>query len=655
MPKPVYKTLFSPIDIGRVRVKNRVVMTGFPLIVAEDTSRPGVVHDKYIDFWEARAKGGAGLIVLPDTFPDRNLRIQSHPCIGGDEFNPGLGALTEAVHTWGAKIAPDLMFPGISMGEWHPVFPFGHEWSPLSTNPLNYDPRVQSGAETSVERMRECLNLYVEAAQRAKVVGFDFIHLAGQFGFFIGQYLSPATNHRTDKYGGSFENRLRYPLEIIRAIKDKIGDDLPMIFRMSADEFCDGGLTIDDTTEIARRLEAEGVDALNVTVGLLMSPDPMQRTKIMPPTGSAQGEFVPLAARIKKAVRIPVTIVGRITKPDFAERTLVEDQADMIGMARQLVADAEWPLKAFEGRPEDIAPCIGCNDCHERFFTNLSTRCSVNATVGREREFRITPAHKALKVMVIGGGPAGMEFARIASLRGHKVSLYEKESTLGGQLNLASIPPHKEDLKDLWQYLVHQVKTTPVSVRTDSTVTLETVRKANPDLVVLATGGKPRKLDLPGRGTLKTVSAWEVLKGAVVGKRVVIVGGGMVGCETAEYLMEKGKNVTVIEMLPEIASDVARHTTRVLLLERFKKSTIKVLVNAKALALSKSGLEVNVKGKKIIVAADTFVVATGTDSDDSLAANIPAGPWKAIRIGDCNRPARLIDAINQASYIARLI
>jgi len=642
--------LFEPIKVGAIELKNRIVMTGFAMTSAEDTTKAGVVHQKYIDYFEERAKGGVGLIILPDTCVDRDLRFQAHPCIGGDEFNPGLSSLTEAVHMWGAKIAPDLWHNGYRFDtDWQTHGPYGKDWRPLSSSPLSFQGRVSR--EMNTEEIKAVEELFADAAARAKATGFDAIQLAGHFGFLIAQFLSPRFNKRTDIYGGNLENRMRFALEIIAGIKDKIGNALPIIFRLSADDLIEEGITIEDSKTIAKKLEDAGVDCLNIIAGLDL-PDKLHLHIF--PMGSPQGPFVDLGARIKEVVGIPVITAGRITEPLFAERILQDGRTDMVGMARQLVSDPEWPVKAAEGRFSDIAPCIGCNVCLQNLFARTISRCSVNAALGREREYRIVRAVKPLKVLVVGSGPAGMEAARIAALRGHMVSLYEKEGTLGGQLILSSQPPYKDEVRKFGEYLIHQVEEVGMEIKLGIEVTPETVEDVAPDVVIVATGVLPLVPEIPGIDGRNVVTAWDVLAGKEVGKEVVVAGGGMVGCETAEYLIHRGKKVSIVEMLPEIALDVEM-TNRSALLERFSRYEFNIMVNSKAEEVTEKGLVITQMGEKKVVEADNVILAMGAVPNDTLTKKLRNRIHHLYPIGDCVKPSRIVDAINQASYIGRQI
>ena len=646
--------LFEPIKVGPMELKNRIVMTGIAITSTEDTSKLGVLHDKYVEYFEERARGGVGLIIFPDTCVDRNLRFQSHPCIGGDEFNPGLSSVTEVVHMWGAKIAPDLWYSDAIYRQdiyWHPPFPYGSDWRPLSTSPLSFKRRVAT--ELNIDEIQEVEELFADAALRARLTGFDAIHLAGHFGFFINQFMSPFFNKRTDIYGGNLENRMRLPIEIIDRIKDKVGDTLPIIFRLSADEFTKGGLTIKDTKIIAKKLQDAGVDILNIIAGLGFHPDQFYQN--IPVMGSPQGPFVDLAAQIKEVVDIPVIVAGRITAPLFAEKILEDGKADMVGMARQLVADPEWPVKVAEGRLLDIIPCIGCNVCLERLIDKTISRCSVNAALGREKEFRIVQAVKPLKVFVVGGGPAGMEAARVAALKGHRVSLYEKEGMLGGQLILSSKPPYKDEIKQFREYLIRQVEQAGVEVKLGVEVTPETIKDAAPDVVIVATGALPLVPEIPGIDGRNVVTAWDVLAGKEVEERVVIVGGGMVGCQTAEYLIHKGKKVSIVEMLPEIASDVEKFTVRTVLLKRLAGYGLNIFVNSTVEAVNEEGLVITQLGEKKVVEADNVILAIGAVPNDMLTKKLRNSIRNLYVIGDCSGPNKIMHAINQASYVARQI
>jgi len=647
--------LFEPIKIGTMTLKNRIVMTPFPIKSVEDTSKTGVITERYIDFLEERARGGVGLIILPDTCIDRNLRFQSHPCIGGDEFNTGLSALTEAVHMWGAKIAPDLWHRGYYPGDdWHPAFPHGSDWRPLSTSPMSY--KGWPSVDMDTAQIQEVQELFVNGALRAKLTGFDAIHLAGHFGFLIGQFLSPAFNKRTDKYGGSLENRLRFAVEIVRKIKGKIGASLPIIFRLSADEHIAGGLGITEAKIISQKLAEAGVDTLNITAGLC-PPDRLtgKRYIIIPPMGTPPGPFAELAAQIKQVVGIPVICGGRITEPLFAENLLDDGKADMVGMARQLAADPEWPLKAAEDRLADIVPCTGCNVCLQRLAENKVSRCSVNAALGRERDFRIVPAVKPFKVVVVGGGPAGLETARVAALRGHTVSLYEKTGALGGQLNLSEKSPYKGEIGKFREYLAYQAVKAGVDINFGNEVTPETVKDIAPDVVIVATGALPSIPEIPGIDGPNVITAWEVLAGRDVGDTVAIAGGGMTGCETAEFLVHQGKKVAIVEMLPEIASDVEQYTIRPTMLERFAGYELNIYTDSLVVAVNRQGLLITRSGEEKLVAADSVVIAMGSVPNDTLISQLSGNGYQLYTIGDCVRPGRIEDAINQASYIGRQI
>jgi len=370
--------------------------------------------------------------------------------------------------------------------------------------------------------------------------------------------------------------------------------------------------------------------------------------------GQPQGPFVELGAQIKKVVDIPVIIAGRITDPAFAEMVIEEGKADLVGMARQLHADPEWANKVSEGRFQEIVPCIGCNVCLQSLLQRRVSRCSVNVAVGREHDMNILPAVSQLRVTIIGGGPAGMETAHIAALRGHRVSLYEKNSALGGQLRLASRLPHKDELGWYLAYLIGQVERYDIDLHLGVEATPNLVEESDPDILILATGANPFIPGIDGIDRPNVMTAWDVLDGKETGDDIIIAGGGLVGCEVAGYLIERGKKVTLVEVLPEIALDV-EITNRLALLERFESYPMDILVNSRAAAIAEHGLIIEQDGKRQQISGDSIVLAMGSVPDDSLKLKLRKLKKPIFTIGDCVQPGRIVDAINQASYIARKI
>ncbi|MBW1913052.1 MAG: FAD-dependent oxidoreductase, partial [Deltaproteobacteria bacterium] len=403
------------------------------------------------------------------------------------------------------------------------------------------------------------------AAFRLKRAGFDMTMLHGGHGWLLAQFLSPFSNKRTDAYGGSLENRARFPLKVIERIREQCGPSFAIDYRMSGDELVHGGLTREEAVQFAKLIE-DKVDCIHVSAGMMAEPATIPY--FHPPTYLPHGPNVHLAENIRNAVNIPVTCVGAITDPEMAERILIEGKADLVAMARALIADPELPSKSYNGKRKEIIPCTRCLDCLGRVAVFLPIRCAVNPVVGRETECgEIRLAIQKRKVLIVGGGPAGMEAGIVAALRGHQVTLYEKEEQLGGNLALAAIPPFKEDMKRFLDYLVGRVNELPIDVKAATEATAETVKAESPDVIVVAAGAVPLIPDIPGANSPNTVWSGDILAGKVQpGEDIIVAGGGLVGCEIALFLAQQGKKVSIIEMLDEVATDF-NMVSRTLLLE----------------------------------------------------------------------------------------
>jgi NADPH-dependent 2,4-dienoyl-CoA reductase/sulfur reductase-like enzyme len=467
--------------------------------------------------------------------------------------------------------------------------------------------------------------------------------------------MSPYTNKREDEYGGDFEGRMKFPVGIIEGVRMVVGPDFPIIFRMSADEYVEGGLTLEDNKLIARRLEAAGVDAINVSAGIYESPPWYSR--IFPTAGMPMGCNVPLAQEIKKVVKIPIIVAGKLGDPVLAEKVLKEGKADLIAMGRPLLADPELPKKAYEGRLEDIRPCIYCNEaCIGNISRFWRISCVVNPALGREREYAIEPAKRKKRVLVVGGGPAGMEASRVASLRGHKVTLYEKAKILGGQLRAASAPQSKKPIGDLAEYLENQIGKLGVKVELGVKATPALIKRLKPDAVILATGAIPVLPNIPGAQANKVATAVDILLGRKkAGEKVAIIGGGEVGGELAWFLAEKGKKVTIIEMLGGVAMDMNMFS-RFYLMDKLAELGVDMLLNTTAQEITDKGVvAVDMEGNKQVIEADTVILATGFRPDNELEDKLKGAISEVYTIGDCVKPGKIWGAIDSASRIARLI
>jgi len=641
------KFLFTPIKMGTMRVKNRIVM---PPMTTNFASETGAVTERLVNYYSERARGDVGLIIVEATCIDSpvgKLDDALQLCVDHDKFMAGLNDLSEAVHEYDVKVSLQLHHAG---RETNLIATEGRQ--PVSASEVYCSSTGVKPRALAISEIEEIVEKYAQAARRAKIAGFDAVEMHAAHGYLIEQFLSPATNKRTDRYGGDLNERMRFALEVLERTRELVGEDFPIMFRLSADEYLKGGLKLDDTKIIAKRLEEAGVDCLDISASTYDSP---QRVHSTQPMAIPRGFMVHLAKGVKEAVGIPVITVGRINDPTLAEEIIRDGKADLVAMGRALFADPYLPRKAAEGRLSDINMCIACMRCTEHTGVGLRPKCAVNANLGREKEYQILPVRNPKRVLVIGGGPAGMEAARVAALRGHKVILYEKDR-LGGQLNLAAVPPHKEEVENLTKYLVNQIKKLEMEIRLNEEASAETIEKVKPDIVIVATGAEPLIPRIPGTDQENVVTAWDVLRGkAKVGEDVIVAGGGLVGCETAEYLAEMGRNVKIVEMLDDIGVDIEANTKSLLKL-RFAKLPIEVFTKTKVDEIAENGVTVtDHKGEKHLLRADTMVLALGSVPNRRVAEDLKDKCNKFYLIGDCVKSRKILEAIHEGSRVARRI
>jgi len=626
--------LWEPFRIGRMELKNRVVM---PPMVTRYASDDSFITERSKNYYEARARGGAGLIIVEATYVHRNgWAFPNQIGISDDKFIPGLKELVDVVHRHGARIAIQLHHGGRQAKE-----------ALSGLQPVAPSPLPMAGGEMpremTVDDIAETVVYFAEAAVRARKAGFDGVELHGAHGYLIDQFLSPISNIREDEYGGDVRRRARFLLEIIAAVKEAVGDDYPVWCRMDGKEYGVEGITLEDAKQTARLVQEAGLMALHVSA---WGPEtPINRTT--PTFVSAVIED--LVAGIKEAVSIPVIAVGRIT-PEDGERILKEGKADLIAIGKAMLADAEWANKVASGMVDDINPCIICNGCRDdlRNPKLVGIRCSVNATLGREKESEIVPAARPKKILVVGGGPAGMEAARVAALRGHRVTLWEKESRLGGQLVQAAVAPHKDRIAPLYKYLETQLRKNGVQVQLGKGATASAVAEFSPDAVIVASGVKPFVPDISGLDKANVVQAGDILEGkAKVGDKVAIIGGELVGCETAEFLADRGKQVTVMRRGPEMATGVGPNT-RDFFLSRLLAKGVTLLREVKYRGVGSEGVAITTRdGEERTIEADTVVLAAGSVPDTTLYDAIKDKTAEVYRIGDCVEPRTIRDAISE--------
>jgi 2,4-dienoyl-CoA reductase (NADPH2) len=633
------KNLFQPIKIGDLELNNRIIFLG----VATAYASEDMVTQRLIDFYVERARGGAGLITTQIIMPSSLGRpIPGILGIYHDRFIPGLRQLAEAVHAQGAKIAAQI---GLQYYRAREEGAPTEEVAPSAVSTRS----SSSPRELALKEIQDMMEDFSEGAHRARDAGFDAVEFHCGMGYMINRFLSPCTNKRSDRYGGSFENRLRLLLDILHATKGKVRHDFPIICRISAEEFMEGGNSLKDYQKMAPILEKAGVCCLNTEAGWHECPKPLVHMSV------PRGAFVYIAEGIKKVVNIPVVAAYRINDPILAEEILAQGKADLIGMARPLIADPELPNKAKEGRIEDIRPCIACNHCLDSMMGGKPIACTVNARVGREAEWTVERVKRPKRVFVIGGGPGGMEAAAVAARRGHDVTLFEKMGQLGGNLIPASVASYKWEVGNLTTYLKTQVKKSGVKVRLKQEIGAALIQRERPDVVILATGARPIIPDIPGVRGRNVVTAIQVLNGEKnVGKKVIVVGGGMVGCETAEFLAEKGKKVTMLEMLERVGDDIGR-TVRWIILGRLRNAGVRMETRAKVVEITDNGVKASRNGEIKFFEGDAVVLAVGLAPVKELAQELAGKVASLYPIGDCVEARRIIQAIEDGFRVAREI
>jgi 2,4-dienoyl-CoA reductase-like NADH-dependent reductase (Old Yellow Enzyme family)/thioredoxin reductase len=599
--------LLETNNLGKLQLQNRLIMatikTGFG-------NAKGEITQRHIDFYVRRAQGGVALIIPEPMFVHLSGReLPTQIGIHDDSLIPQLKKIVGDVHRAGAKIAAQLNHAG------RVANPKATKQDLLSASNVTC-PRIGvEPKEMTTEQIKRAQQWFVDAARRAMQAGLDAIELQFGHGLLLAQFLSTHTNKRNDDYGGPWENRVKFGLEILTKIRSQIGPDFPIIVRISGEEYFEGGLILDDSIRLSKELEENGATAIHVGGGSACETLPWYFQQMSLP----KGKFWQDAIAIKKEISLPVIAVGRINEPqDMAN--LLGQGIDYIAMARPLVTDPDLPNKIKTGNSILIRRCTACLDgCFTNIRKGKGLHCALNPMVGREGEIKIEKAQVPQKVFVIGGGVAGMEAAIIAAERGHQITLFEKDK-LGGQYNLASIPPGKHSLEVVKDNMIAVLEQVGVSVKTGEKIEVDDIIQQNPDVVIIATGVEPIIPDIDGMKDIQFYSAFDILGNhQELGERVLVIGGGLIGMETAEYLAQQGKNITVVEMLAEVAGDMEL-LAKNLMMKRLKNLPVTILTDSTVSAFTQDGVHIKTpNGLQKFDHFDTVVIAVGTKRYDLLS------------------------------------
>jgi len=658
-----YPKLFEPIRIGNLRVKNRIAMA--PMGIIGLTNPDGNPGTRGIDYYIERARGGVGLIIT-GLFQVRDERggIGRNKHMINQASTEAFGELCEGVHALGAKIFVQLT---AGFGRVIPLPAFSDQPVSASAIPHFYNPEITCRPlETS--EVEEIVEAFGDATDFLAAAGVDGFELHGHEGYLFDQFTTAIWNKRTDKYGGDLKGRLTLPIEVLNIIKEHARTDFPVQYRfglkhyikglnegaLSGEDYEEAGRDIEEGLEMAKLLEEAGFDSLHVDAGCYDS-----WYWAHPPGYQKHGCMADMAAMVKKVVNIPVIAVGRLEVPELAERVIASGEADMVALGRGLLADAYWPVKVAEGRTKDIRPCIGCHEgCIWRFMKGESLSCAVNPACGREREYQLNKAEVPKKVIVVGGGVAGMEAARVAAIRGHQVILYDKGKDLGGHLIEASVPDFKKDVGTLLDWYKNELEKLDIEVNTEIEVSPALVAQENPDAIIVATGSSPIIPDIPGINKAGVITCTDLMLGKKKARdKVVVIGGGMIGCETAIWLAEQGKQVTLVEMLSELMAGFLSVPlmNRMMLTDLLALNKVNVLTSVNIREITGEGIIVNTGDSGKTIKADTVVIATGLKSDDGLYQALKGRFSTVYTVGDCREPRNIMGAIWDSFEVGRTL
>ncbi len=664
----MFDYLFKPIKINKLEIKNRIAYPALGLMYSLDTK----LNDKYYNFFKERAKGGAAIVTVGPVGVDYLGSGFAILSLANDDAIPSFKKLTDIIRDEGASPWVQLFHAGAYT---HPILINGED--PIAPSPVYSSYSKATPKEMTTEQISEVQNAFADAAKRAVAAGFDGVEIIASAGYLITQFLSPLKNKRDDEYGGSFENRTRFPKELFTLVRKRLGKDFPLTVRMAGNDFVTGSNTDAETPRIAQLYEQVGVDAINVTGGWHESKVPQL------PMDLPQSGFAYLAYNIKKVVSVPVFASNRIASPDMAEKIIRDGAADIVNLGRVLIADPKWPQKAQQGRSDEIRPCVACSQgCTDQVFSGMPVFCIGNPKVGLEKEREIVKTSSPKKIMVIGAGAAGLEAAITATKIGHSVTVYEKDSEIGGQIWLAGAPPHKHDLLEFARYYKAMIKKYKIKVILNTTANIETIKSDKPDFIIFAQGAKPITPPIKGVDSPNVISSWDVLKkDPLLGKKVAIIGGGSVGLETAAFVAAKGtitpevlhflflynaepverlkelmfkgtSKVTVFEMLPKAGKDVGK-STKWILFANLRRYGVKIHTSTKVVSIKDGTITYEKDSEPVTKQYDTIITALGSESVNTLQKKVEKLDIPHISAGDCITPGKLNNAIH-GGYLAAM-